>query len=132
MLKGVQPLILTRGRVEKMLFRPISEKQHSLSFNNTSCRPALLLAIRACVYLCLCVFGVSTLSNQRRDFNSSRPIKLQKRSKFSKNLKFIFFLKKIHIKFQNFQKISIFWGCLGQAEKNEIPYYLIIINTALI
>ena len=35
-----------------------------------------------------CLFGVSTLSNQRRDFISSRPIKLQKRSKFSQISKF--------------------------------------------
>ena len=47
-----------------------------------------------------CLFGVSTLSNQRRDFISSRPIKLQffflKFKIFKKCYKFY--------KFQNFQK----------------------------
>jgi hypothetical protein len=77
-----------------------------------------------------CLFGVSTLSNQRRDFISSRPIKLQKGqnfqkfqnfkilqyffskisckiSKFSKNLK-IMKSKFFFLKVQNFQKISKF------------------------
>jgi hypothetical protein len=34
-----------------------------------------------------CLFGVSTLSIQRRDFISSRPIKLQKMSKFQNSTK---------------------------------------------
>jgi hypothetical protein len=39
--------------------------------------------IRACVYFFYCLFGVSTLSNQRQDFISSRPIKLQEKVKIS-------------------------------------------------
>ena len=65
------------------------------------------------------LFGVSTLSNQRRDFISSRPIKWKKRSKFSKISKFNFFSKKSKfslnfktfknlIRFQNFHHISKF------------------------
>ena len=51
-----------------------------------------------------CLFGVSTLSNQRRDFISSRPIKLQKKVKI---LKISNFFQKFHIKFQNFQNNKI-------------------------
>ena len=55
-----------------------------------------------------CLFGVSTLSNQRRNFISSRPIKLLKQIKIFKISKFqnLIFFKKIKIfkKFQNFQK----------------------------
>ena len=67
-----------------------------------------------------CLFSVSTLSNQRWDFFSSRPIKLQKKvknakfqkisnisyksSKFSKNSKF----KKFHKFFINFINFKIY------------------------
>jgi hypothetical protein len=58
-----------------------------------------------------CLFGVSTLSNQRRDFISSRPIKLQKKGQF-------FFFK-----VQNLLRKC--W--LGQSAKSKIPYHLIIL-----
>ena len=51
-----------------------------------------------------CLFDVSTLSNQRRDFISSRPIKLQKRSNISKISTFQNFTK-----FQFFLKLYIFF-----------------------
>jgi hypothetical protein len=57
-----------------------------------------------------CLFGVSTLSNQRRDFISSRPIKLQEKVNILKNFKISKFYKfqnfqTFHIKYQNFPKI---------------------------
>jgi hypothetical protein len=48
-----------------------------------------------------CLFGVSTLSNQRRDFISNRPIKLQKKVKIFKNFKISKFYK-IYKNFKNF------------------------------
>ena len=52
-----------------------------------------------------CLFGVSTLSNQRRNFISSRPIKLQKKVNFF--FKFKIF-KTFHINVINFVNFKIY------------------------
>jgi hypothetical protein len=84
------------------------------------------------------VSQVSTLSNQIRDFISSRPIKLQKESKFSKISKFQNFTKlqkssniphagctHLHARYTH-SEVELRKCCLGQSAKSKIPYHLII------
>jgi hypothetical protein len=89
-------------------FSTLPQSEYTLRAVST---PRMLVSIF--VY---CLFRVSTLSNERRDFISSRPIKLQKKVKILKfpnftkfkNISKISYISKFSKKFQNC-KIDFFF-----------------------